>query len=101
MGSHGENSSTRGVYASTNSTASNAGAVFVYERSGASWASKTFVKSSNTDSKDSFGWGMAISGDGGTLAVGAYREDSSATGINPTPGTDATADENVGAVYLY
>ncbi len=101
VGSHGENSSTRGVYASTNSTASNAGAVFVYERSGVSWASKTFVKSSNTDSKDSFGWGMAISGDGGTLAVGAYREDSSATGINPTPGTDATADENVGAVYLY
>ncbi|MEX1363042.1 MAG: FG-GAP repeat protein, partial [Nannocystaceae bacterium] len=40
-----------------------------------------YVKASNTGASDLFGWSVALSGDGSTLAVGAYQEDSNATGI--------------------
>ena len=38
------------------------------------------VKAPNADRGDSFGEAVALSADGGTLAVGAINEDSSATG---------------------
>ena len=42
---------------------------------------------------------MALSGDGNTLAVGAWQEDSNATGIGGNQADDGTV--NSGAVYLY
>jgi hypothetical protein len=35
-----------------------------------------YFKASNTDAGDFFGWDIALSADGDTLAVGAYKEDS-------------------------
>jgi hypothetical protein len=40
-----------------------------------------YVKASNTGGGDLFGGSVAVSGDGNTLTVGAYSEDSNATGI--------------------
>ena len=42
---------------------------------------------------------MAPSGDGNTLTVGAYQEDSNATGIGGNQADDSFTDS--GAVYLY
>lgn len=44
----------------------------------------TYVKASNTDSNDWFGWSVAISADGKTMAVGAPGESSNACGVNAT-----------------
>lgn len=58
-----------------------------------------YIKSSAPDRGDSFGWSIAISGDGSTLAVGAPAEDSNATGIN---GDDTNnTSTNAGAVYVF
>jgi len=58
-----------------------------------------YVKASNTEANDNFGYSVALSSDGNTLAVGAQQEDSSATGINGNE-TDNSAASS-GAVYLY
>ena len=65
----------------SDNSASQAGAVYVYTRDGAGvWSQQAYVKASNTDVEDGFGWSIALSGD--TLAVGARWEDSAATGID-------------------
>jgi hypothetical protein len=55
------------------------------------------VKASNTDPSDYFGLRVAISGD--TMVVGAYGEDSTATGVNgPINNNDAP---DSGAAYVF
>ena len=78
--------------------APDSGAVYVYARTGITWSQHAYVKASNTGINDSFGWSLALSGDGNTLAVAARQEDSSSTGINSTPNESAP---NSGAVYVY
>ena len=41
-----------------------------------------YFKASNTGAGDIFGYSVSLSNNGNTLAVGAYREGSNATGIN-------------------
>ena len=57
------------------------------------------MKASNTGAGDLFGWSVALSGDGGTLAVGASVEDSAATGIQGDQANNSASA--AGAVYLY
>ena len=56
--------------------------MYLFRFDGTSWAQQAYIKASNTEAYDSFGFAVALSADGNTLAVGAPREDSSATGIN-------------------
>jgi hypothetical protein len=80
-----------------------AGAVYVFARSGDSWTQQAYVKASNTGRRDAdgdqFGFSVALSGDGNTLAVGATTEDSVATGINGNQADDSA--QSAGAVYVY
>lgn len=58
-----------------------------------------YFKASNTEANDLFGWSIALSADGMTLAVGAPAEDSKAIGVN---GSQADNDStNAGAVYVF
>jgi hypothetical protein len=63
------------------------------------WSQQAYIKASNPDAEDFFGVGLALSGDGKTLAVGARMEDSNATGIDG----DQTDDSALyaGAVYVF
>jgi len=79
--------------------ASNAGAVYVFTRSGTTWSQQAYVKASNTGINDSFGYSVALSGDGSTLAVGADRESSAATGIDGSQFDESFGD--AGAVYVF
>jgi hypothetical protein len=83
----------------TDNSASFSGAVYVFTRSGASWTQQAYVKASNTGADDQFGWSVALSADGNTLAVGAVGEDSNAMGVNGDQ-TNNSASYS-GAVYLY
>jgi FG-GAP repeat protein len=87
-----------------------AGAVYVFARSGESWSQQAYVKASNTGRRaanegdlladgDQFGFSLALSGDGNTMAVGATTEDSVATGINGNPADDSAP--SAGAVYVF
>lgn len=76
-----------------------AGAVYVFTRNNGQWAQEAYLKASNNDELDRFGQSVSLSGDGTTLAVGAYLEDSNATGINGNEGDNS--EDGAGAVYLY
>lgn len=58
-----------------------------------------YFKASNTGFADLFGWSIALSADGMTMAVGAPAEDSKATGVNRDQ--DNNESVNAGAVYIF
>ena len=106
VGAYSEDSSVRGI--STDGTdggdnaASNAGAVYLFSRSDSGWSQQAYVKASNTGEGDQFGYAVSLSADGNTLAVGASREKSNATGISADgTGEDDNTASNAGAVYLF
>uniref|UniRef100_UPI0026385EFA FG-GAP repeat protein n=1 Tax=Acidovorax sp. TaxID=1872122 RepID=UPI0026385EFA len=104
VGAWGEDSSATGVNAGggqTDNAAGDSGAVYVFTRSASTWSQQAYVKASNTGGGNYFGISVALSGDGNTLAVGAYGEDSNATGINAVGGQANNAASNAGAVYVY
>jgi len=75
-----------------------AGAVYVFHYEGADWSQQAYVKAANTG-EDKFGVAMNLSADGNTLAVGARREESNATGIGGDQSDNSL--QRAGAVYLY
>ncbi|MEM7181228.1 MAG: putative Ig domain-containing protein [Spirochaetota bacterium] len=91
---------TNGTTASADNSASNSGAVYVFKRTGTTWAQEAYLKASNAEASDAFGRAVSISGD--KIAVGALLEDSNQTSI--TNGTTASTDNSVtdaGAVYVF
>jgi trimeric autotransporter adhesin len=58
-----------------------------------------YIKASNTGANDLFGWSIALSADGTTLAVGAPAEDSKAIGANGDQNNEDST--NSGAVYIF
>jgi hypothetical protein len=104
VGADGEDSNqttiTNGATPSADNSAAMSGAVYVYRRIGNTWAHESYLKAANAESNDWFGISVSLSG--GTLAVGAYLEDSHQTTI--TNGGAASADNSAnesGAVYVY
>ena len=102
VGAIGEDSNATGINGneSDNSAVNSAGAVYIYTRNGATWSQQAYVKASNTEANDQFGYSVSLSGDGNTLAVGAIGEDSSGTGINGNE-SDNSAVNSAGATYIF
>jgi FG-GAP repeat len=85
-----------------------AGAVYIFVRNGNAWSQQAYIKASNTGNAavgdayaegDQFGYSMALSADGNTLAVGAIGEDSNATGVNGNQ--DDNSANQAGAAYVF
>ncbi len=99
VGAPRERSSATGVNGDQgDNSALAAGAAYVFVRDGTNWTQQAYLKASNTAASDFFGWSVAVSGD--TVVVGAYREDSNATGINGT-GSDPNMFFDSGAAYVF
>ena len=81
-----------------NDAQAQAGALYVFTRTGNTWAQQAFLKGSNTDAGDLFGYGVALSDDGNTMAVAGYDEDGSGKGVNP-PDDNGLAGS--GAIYAF
>jgi hypothetical protein len=96
VGASAEDGSTTGVNSTANELASNAGAAYVFVRSGTMWTQQAYLKAGNTGANDSFGTSVAVSGD--TVVVGAISEDSGTTGVNSTPDESASG---AGAAYVF
>jgi len=64
---------------------SNAGAVYVFTRSGGAWVEQAKLMASDAQASDQFGVSVSVSGD--TAVIGADRE--------------ATGGSNAGAVYVF
>ena len=99
VGAPGEASSTTGINSVPNASAAYAGAVYVYARSGSTWAYEAYLKPlqvGTTQAGDRFGATVALSGQ--TLVVGAPYEDSSTTGVDSVANELAT---DAGAAYVF
>jgi hypothetical protein len=95
-----EDSNARGIGGNqADNSAESSGAVYVFVRNGSRWSQQAYVKASNTDAGDQFGWSVALSRDGRTLAVGAQTEGSAASGVNGDQADNSAGD--AGAVYVF
>lgn len=100
VGAQHESSGARGLNGNQNDeSAYNAGAVYIYTRSGAAWTQHAYVKASNAGSGDHFGNAVALSADGSTLAVAAFWESSGATGVNANQNDNSIPQ--AGAAYVF
>jgi hypothetical protein len=113
VGAPQEDSQARGVNGDqTDNATFAAGAVYVLTKNQGTWQQQAYLKASNTEApftddddntlvrgQDRFGYSVALSDDGNTLAVGALREDSNATGVNGDDSDNSAYD--AGAVYLF
>jgi hypothetical protein len=98
VGSPLENGGATGVNGDQSDlSAGNAGAAYVFTRTGTTWSQQAYLKASNTDSGDIFGWSVAVSGD--TAVVGAFAEASAATGVNGDQADNSFV--NAGAAYVF
>jgi hypothetical protein len=98
VGASYEDSSATGVDGDqADNSAADSGAVYVFVRNGGVWSQQAYLKASNTDAGDGFGYAVAISGD--TLVVGAPNEASNAIGVN---GDQTNNDSRfAGAAYVF
>jgi len=74
VGAMGEDGSANEINGEHDDDAPNSGAAYVYTRTDESWEQQAYIKASNAGSDEQFGSGVALSGDGSTLAVGANKE---------------------------
>ncbi len=98
VGAFLEDGSGTGINPTANNLAGDAGAAYVFTRSGSTWTQQAYIKASNTGGADWFGRFVALSSDGNTMAVSSHLEDGSGTGVNPT---DNNLAPNAGAVYVF
>lgn len=120
VGAPAEDSKAIGVNGDQNNNDSNnAGAVYVFVKENGVWTQQAYLKASNTEQpnlnsarvlpNDRFGYKVALSDDGNTLAVSSLLEDSPSTGINCNQANFETStadfiqaqDFNTGAVYVF
>src|SRR6266498_4470012 len=81
VGAYGESSSSKGVNGDqTDNSAPGSGAAYVFVLSGTNWVQQAYLKASNAEAGDGFGYSVAVSGD--TVVVGSPQEDSKARGVN-------------------
>lgn len=83
----------------TDNSVSNAGAVYVFRRSGSDWVFDQYFKPAIPKVDGFFGWAVAIDGD--TIAIGAYRQDDSFTAggqvyVYRRVGTSWTLEQSLG-----
>src|ERR1051325_547828 len=81
----------------SDNSAAYAGAAYAFVRNGTSWSQQAYLKASNTDPYDRFGYSVAISGD--SIVVGSPYEASNATGINGNERDNSAQD--YGAAYFF
>lgn len=100
IGAPQESSSATGVNGNqADNSAFKAGAAYVFVRSGGVWSQQAYLKASNAEALDFFGWSVAVSGD--IVIVGAPEEDSAAFGVNPVNGQTSNAKPSSGAAYIF
>jgi hypothetical protein len=98
VGAPWEDSDATGVNgAQGNNGAPESGAAYVFVREGTNWTQQVYLKASNAEAGDGFGYWVAVSGD--TIVVGALNEDSNAKGVNDNQGNNSATDS--GAAYVF
>lgn len=95
-----EDSAASGIGgAQEDDSATEAGAVYLFTRTGDVWSQTAYMKASNAEAFDEFGSSLSLSRDGSLIAIGAQYEDSMARGLGGDQADNTSFD--AGAVYLF
>src|SRR5438093_7713424 len=98
VGAISEDSNATGVNGNqSDNSAGGSGAAYIFVGDGTKWMQQAYLKASNTDGGDFFGWSVAVSGD--TVVVGAWGEASNATGVNGNQSDNSV--RAAGAAYIF
>ena len=93
-----EDSNATGVNGDqSDNSAFSSGAAYIFVRAGTNWTQQAYLKASNAERVDRFGFSVAVSDD--TVVIGAYEESSSALGVNGNQ-SDNSAGQS-GAAYVF
>ena len=84
-------SSARNEDGGSGNPISNAGAAYIFTRSGSTWTEQAKIVASDAQASDNFGHSVAINKDGNIVVVGAMNED----------GGSGNPKSNVGAFYVF
>ncbi|EJE8516368.1 hypothetical protein M5252_004723 [Vibrio parahaemolyticus] len=102
VGAYSEASNASGINGDeTDDSMHGAGAVYIYRLIDDKWVKTDYIKASNPDANDYFGYAISLSNDGNTLAVGSYGEDSPGRGVNPSQTGNNTGSSASGAAYVF
>ena len=99
VGANAEDSNAKGINGNENDNSmQSAGAVYVFVRGGTTWTQQAYVKAANTTANVQFGYSVALSANGSTLAASAFDEGGASRVINGpyTPGRNGS-----GAIYVF
>ena len=109
VASHFEASAAKGVNGNQDDRSiPQAGALYVFTRTGGTWRQEAYLKASNTGEPgvgkeppegDQFGFSIALSADGNTIAAGSISEDSAAAGVNGNQADNSK--QSSGAAYVF
>src|SRR5678810_759221 len=100
VGAPTEQSNARGVNGNqADNSSANAGAGYVFTRSGSSWTQQAYLKGAQTDAGDLFGFAVDLSGNGAMLAISAYDEDGGVAGINGNEADNSKGGS--GCAYIF
>lgn len=80
-------------------SAPNSGAAYVFVRSGGVWKQEAYLKASNAQSEDHFGWSVAAAGN--YVVIGAPEEDSAIGGVDSPNAQGNNLAANSGAAYVF
>ncbi len=99
VGAPTEDSAAMGINGDqTDDSATSAGAVYLFSRTGNTWTQQAYIKGANTEAADLFGYDVSLNDDGNTLVVPGYDEDGAGRGVNPDP---ADGVNGSGAIYVF
>jgi hypothetical protein len=96
VGAYSEDGSAASTMASPDNLTNDAGAAYVFTRSGDVWTQQAYLKASNADATDYFGYSVDVSGD--AIVVGAMYESGSFTSTAASPNNAA---QFAGGAYVY
>src|SRR5437867_1106862 len=83
-----EDSNASGVNGDqSDNSAFSSGAAYIFVRAGTNWTQQAYLKASNAERVDRFGFSVAVSDD--TVVIGAYEESCSAMGVNGNQSDDS------------
>ena len=100
VGAFGESGGSTGINGAQDlNNATNSGAAYVFRFSGGVWSQQAYIKAPISQGGVYFGIFVSLSGDGNTLAVGEYLNDSGQTGVNDV--RSVVSEVNSGAAYVF
>lgn len=98
VGARWEDSNATGVNGDeSNNDAGQAGAAYVFVRSGTTWTQEAYLKAMNANGNDRFGFSVSVLDD--TAIVGAWGEDGDSTGVGGDGSLNGTGES--GAAYVF